>query len=69
MTWLFISLALMHVLAACIASIHLLTQDKRPAVLMSWILFIGAVPAVAVAAYAFFGTDRLLLRRLRRRQA
>jgi len=61
------ALAITHVVVAALASCHVVLQDKRPSVQLAWIFGIGTVPVIGAAAYALIGTDRLFLRRERRR--
>lgn len=56
-----------HLVVTLIAAGHVLLQDKQPSVQLAWIFGIAAVPVLGIACYLLIGSDRLLLRRERRR--
>jgi len=66
---LWILLITLHGLMALIAIAHLALLTKRPVVQATWIMSIVFLPLLGILAYWFFGTDRMLLARLRRREA
>ena len=43
--------------AAIVAIIHVLMDNRQPAKTMAWILVIGFVPVVGVVFYLFFGIN------------
>ena len=53
---LYIGYVLMMV-AAIVAIIHVLMDNRQPAKTMAWILVIGFVPVVGVVFYLFFGIN------------
>jgi len=69
LAWALLVLAVGHLGVAVGCSLHVLLQDKRPVAQLAWIVVILLVPIVGCGAYLAFGTDRLQLRRLRRRSS
>ncbi|MFW5882317.1 MAG: phospholipase D-like domain-containing protein [Planctomycetota bacterium] len=62
-------LLLVHLFIWLVALPHVLLQDKPPVTQVGWLLGILALPVIGVAAYVFFGTDRMRLQREQRRAA
>ncbi len=65
----FLILLACHLLIWLAALPHVLLQDKPPVTQVSWLLGILALPGLGIAAYVFFGTDRMRLQREQRRAA
>lgn len=57
----------LHAAVALTGAGHVLLQDKRPGVQWGWILALALMPLIGVFCYLMIGTDRLRLRRERRR--
>lgn len=57
----------LHLVLALLAAGHVVLQDKRPPTQWGWILAVALIPVLGLACYLLLGTDRLWLRRLRRR--
>ena len=62
-----IAILTIHLLSACVGSIHLVLQNKRPPAQLAWLLSMFALPLLGVLFYVLFGNDRIAMRRLRPR--